>query len=147
MAYAELCDIIEEQHDAFRNLEQHWVFKDTLDHQTPLKGGDPGYIGCPWSVDILWDDGTTPMEPLNSVAKDNPVSCANYAKEHDLLYTKGWKRFETIPNREMKMRRMSKHVQADDCRYEPVYMFAVQVPKSSKQALEFHSATLLSIAV
>jgi hypothetical protein len=54
MAYTELCDIIEEQHDdEFKNPERHWVFKDIFDHQGPLKPGDPGYIGCPWNVEIL----------------------------------------------------------------------------------------------
>jgi hypothetical protein len=77
------------------------------------------------------------MEPLNSVAKDDPVSCARYAKEHDLFNTEGWKRFKRIANREKKMRQMAKHVQAYDCRHGPVYMFGVQVPKSTKQALEF----------
>jgi hypothetical protein len=54
MAYTELCDIIEEQHDdEFKNPERHWVFKDILSHQGPLLSGDPGYIGWPWKFNIL----------------------------------------------------------------------------------------------
>jgi hypothetical protein len=54
MAYTDLCDIIEDQHDdEFKNPERHWVFKDILDHQGRLKSGDPGYIGCLWNVEIL----------------------------------------------------------------------------------------------
>jgi hypothetical protein len=52
-----------------------------------LKSGDSWYIDFPWNVEILWDDGTTSMEPLNNVAKDDPVSCSRYAKEYDLLTT------------------------------------------------------------
>jgi hypothetical protein len=32
---------------------------------------------------------------------------------------------------------MAKHVDAYDCRRGPVYMFCVQVPKSTKQAFDF----------
>jgi hypothetical protein len=73
MAYTELCNIIEEQHDGddeFKNPERHWVVKDILGHQKPLEIGDPEYIGFPWNVKILWDDGTTSMEPLIILAKD-----------------------------------------------------------------------------
>ena len=77
------------------------------------------------------------MEPLNSVAKDDPVSCARYAKENDRLYTEGWKRLKTIINRVKKMRQMAKHVHAYDYMHGPVYMFGGQVLKSAKQALEF----------
>jgi hypothetical protein len=101
MAYTELCDIIENQHDGqFKNPERHCIFKDILGYQGTLKSGDPGNIFCPWNVEIRWDDGTTSMEPLNSVAKDDPVSCARYTEEHDLLNTEGWKQFERIANRE-----------------------------------------------
>jgi hypothetical protein len=78
------------------------------------------------------------MEPLNNVAKDDPVSCARYAKEHDLLNTEDWKIFKRFVNREKKMHQMTKYVHAYDCRHGPVYMFGVQVPKSTKQSLEFH---------
>jgi hypothetical protein len=52
-----------------------------------IENHDPEYIGCPWNVKILLDYSTTLMEPLNSIAKDDPVSCAKYAKENDLLNT------------------------------------------------------------
>jgi hypothetical protein len=90
MAYTELCDSIEDQHDdEFKDPERRWVCKDILGHQGPLKNGDPGYIGCPWNVEIIWKNDTTPMEPLKSVAKDDPVSWARYAKKHGLLNTEG----------------------------------------------------------
>jgi hypothetical protein len=77
------------------------------------------------------------MEPMNSVAKDDHVSCARFAKEHDLLNTRGWKRFKRSANREKKMCQMTKHVHAYNCSHVPVYIFGVQVPKSTKQAIEF----------
>jgi hypothetical protein len=137
LSYTELCDIIEQQHeDELNNSKRHWVFKEILEHQGPLEPSDPEYNDSPWNVKILWDDGTTSVEPLNSVAKDNPVSYAKYAKENDLLNTEGWKRFKQIANREKKMHHMAKHVQAYHCQHGPVYMFGVEVPKSAKHALE-----------
>jgi hypothetical protein len=37
MACTELCDIIEDQHDAEFCPERHWVFKDILGHQGSLQ--------------------------------------------------------------------------------------------------------------
>ena len=137
LSYTELSDIIEEQHeDEFKNPERHWVFKDILEHIGPLKPSDPQYNGSTWMVKILWDDGTTSIEPLNTVAKDDPVSCAKYAKEHDLLSTPGWKRFNKIAKRDKVMRRMMKSVQRFNQKRGPVYMFGVQVPKNVKEARE-----------
>jgi hypothetical protein len=40
MAYTELCDIIEGQHDdEFNKPVRHWVFKDIVGHQGPFKSG------------------------------------------------------------------------------------------------------------
>jgi hypothetical protein len=32
-------------------------------------------------------------EPLKTIAADDPVTCAEYAKENILLDTEGWKKF------------------------------------------------------
>ena len=40
---------------------------------------------------VQWEDGSTTYEPLNIFAKDDPITCAMYAKEHNLLDTVGWK--------------------------------------------------------
>jgi hypothetical protein len=34
------------------------------------------------------------MDPLDLIASDDPVTCAEYEKENDLLDTAGWKRFK-----------------------------------------------------
>jgi hypothetical protein len=57
--------------------------------------------------------------------------------EHDLLNTEGWKRFKIVATREKKMHQMTEHVHAYNCRHGPVYMFGVQVPRSTKKAFEF----------
>jgi hypothetical protein len=47
-----------------------------------------------------WDGGEITREPLKIVAPDDPVSCAIYARENDLLYKPVWKRFKQVAKRE-----------------------------------------------
>jgi hypothetical protein len=45
-------------------------------------------------------------EPLQVIAKDNPVTCAIDAKENYFLYIDGWKQFKSIVKRQKKYIRM-----------------------------------------
>ena len=49
-----------------------------------------------WQVEVTWLDGSRTWELLSIIAVDDPVSCARYAKENDLLNTQGWKRFQQL---------------------------------------------------
>ena len=40
---------------------------------------------------VEWESGEVTYEPLTLISKDDPISCAVYAKKHDLLDTTGWK--------------------------------------------------------
>ena len=40
-----------------------------------------------------WETGEITYEPLSIIAADDPVTCAAYAKENDLLALEGWHRF------------------------------------------------------
>jgi hypothetical protein len=42
---------------------------------------------------VAWETGETTYEPLRAIAADDPVSCAEYAKENNLLDTEGRKQF------------------------------------------------------
>jgi hypothetical protein len=50
--------------------------------------------------------GEITSEPLKVIAADNPVSCAIYAGENDLLDKPDWKRIKHIAKREKKFTRM-----------------------------------------
>ena len=45
---------------------------------------------------VEWENGETTTEPLHLIAADDPVTCAIYAKDNDLLDKEGWKRFKGI---------------------------------------------------
>ena len=75
-----------------------------LKHEGPLRPSDDGYKGCKWNVLVKWSTGEETWEPLNIFAQITPVTCASYAKRHDLLNTPGWKRFKS---HDLRMRRLN----------------------------------------
>ena len=46
---------------------------------------------------VEWETGEITDEPLSVIAADDPVTCTEYAKKHDLLHLDGWKRLNTLP--------------------------------------------------
>ena len=59
-----------------------------------------------YNVMIEWEDGSRTFEPLGIIAKDDPVTCAKYANENDLLNTKGWTQFRSLARRDKKLERL-----------------------------------------
>ena len=45
---------------------------------------------------VEWETGEITDEPQTLIADDDPVTCAEYAKKHDLLHLDGWKRLKHI---------------------------------------------------
>ena len=66
------------------------------------------YNGSAYNVMVKWEDGHVLSKPLELVAADDPVLCALYAKQNNLLHLDGWKRFKKIADREKKLLRMVK---------------------------------------
>ena len=63
IAYTELSNIIEQQHDEDMEKEDFFTFKDILDHQGPLKSNDNNYKGSTYNVKVRWEDGSETWEP------------------------------------------------------------------------------------
>jgi len=61
-----------------------------------LKPSDPTYKGSKFNVMIEWENGEVTSEPLSIIGADDPVTCAIYAKENNLLDLDGWKQFKGI---------------------------------------------------
>lgn len=64
------------------------------------------YRGPLYNVKVLWEDNSETYEPLVERIKDDPVSCAFYARENHLLYTPGWKSLKRIAKCKKKFRCM-----------------------------------------
>jgi hypothetical protein len=76
-------------------------------------------------------------EPLNIFGKDDPVTCAVYAREHGLLEEEGWKRFKEIAKLEKMMLCMvnQSHIKAT-CN-APRYKFSYCIPCHYDEAMQF----------
>ena len=136
IAYSELSDIVERQHEAEANGEMDvWLFKGVLDHKGPLTSSSSHYKGSSYNVLVQWEDGTKTWEPLNIIAKDDPVTLAQYAKDHDLLDKPGWKFLRKIARREKLFKRMVNQARLKS-KKAVRYKFGVRVPRTVKEAIE-----------
>jgi hypothetical protein len=85
---------------------------------------------------VEWEDGSITYEPLTTIAADDPVTCALYAKEKGLLQTDGWKRFKNIAKNDKKLERMLNQSKLKSIKQSPIYKFSYQVPRNSREVAE-----------
>ena len=112
-----------------------WKFKKITGHEGPLTSSHPNYKGSMWNVRIEWETGEITSEPLSIISTDDPVTCAIYARENNLLELPGWKRFARLARRNKKMLRMVNQAKLRSYRRTPKYMYGYQVPNDYKEAL------------
>jgi hypothetical protein len=135
MSYVEINDLITEQMEQeLSNPDHQWTFKGILGHQGPLSKDSGNWKGSKYNVKVQWEDGSITYEPLNIFAKDDPITCAMYAKEHDLLETAGWKFLRKHARRTKKAERMIRQYKLKRVRRGPIYKFGVQVPRDWREA-------------
>ena len=70
------------------------------------------------------------------IAADDPVTCAEYAKKHDLLHLDGWKRLKHIAKNQKQLTRAINQFKIRQVRRSAVYQFGFLIPKDYKQALQ-----------
>jgi hypothetical protein len=80
-----------ESHD--NNDEIIWKFCQIVAHEGPLKPSSPSWKGSTYNVFVKWETGGVTTEPLMIISADDPVTCAIYALENDLLDLPGWRQF------------------------------------------------------
>ena len=90
MSYNQLMDYIQKGTDAEEDPDSLFKFRDIVAHQGPLESTDPNHKGSKYNVMVEWESGEVTYEPLTLISKDDPITCAVYAKKHDLLDTTGW---------------------------------------------------------
>ena len=114
-----------------------FTFRALIGHQGPLNPTDPNWKGSKFTVPVEWETGETTYETLSVVAPDHPVTCATYAKEHDLLHIDGWKRFRNLAKRDKALTRAVMQSKLRQVRRSNKCMFGYLIPRSYKKALEF----------
>ena len=70
---------------------------------------------------IKWETWEITSDPLSVIASDDPVTCAIYAKQNDLLNVEGWRRFKNIAKRQKKLLRMANQAKLRSFRLDPIY--------------------------
>jgi hypothetical protein len=86
-------------------------------------------------VMVEWETGEITTEPLNIIAADDPVTCALYARDNNLLEEAGWLRFKSIAKRQTKLLRMVNQAKLRSYRTAPKYQYGYEVPKSYSHAV------------
>ncbi|CAJ1964462.1 unnamed protein product [Cylindrotheca closterium] len=92
-------------------------------------------MGSTYNVTIEWENGEITPKPLSIIGADDPVACAIYARENNLLGLPGWKRFRSIAKKEKKLLRLINQAKLRSFRAAPRYMYGFEIPKDYKDAL------------
>ncbi|MEL7196406.1 MAG: reverse transcriptase domain-containing protein, partial [Bacteroidota bacterium] len=132
LTYNKVMDFISKQNED----DTLWKFKRITAHQGPLRSNHPDYRGSAYNVLVEWENGESTYEPLSIIAADDPVTCAIYAKENDLLDTPGWIRFKPIAKRHKKYLRVVNQAKLRSFRSAPKYKYGFEVPRNYKHAME-----------
>ena len=69
--------------------QELFKFRAIIGNQDPLVASDPEWKGSKYNVQVEWETGEITFEPLSVIAADDPVTCAAYAKQNDLLAVEG----------------------------------------------------------
>jgi hypothetical protein len=85
---------------------------------------------------VEWENGEIMTEPLSVIAANNPVTCAVYAREHDLLDVEGWRHFRNLAKREKHFLRLVKQAKMKSYRQSLKYKFGYRIPKDYKETLK-----------
>jgi hypothetical protein len=85
MTYNQIMDHIEQwEEDAIV-----WRFKQIAGYEGPLTKNHPMWKGSIYNVRVEWENGEITDEPMTTIAADDPVTCAIYAKDKNLLDVPG----------------------------------------------------------
>ena len=79
------------------------------------------------------------FEPLSIIAADDPVTCAAYAKENDLLALEGWHRFRSLAKKDKVLAIAIKQSKIRQVRRSQTYMFGYLITRNYMEAMQFDS--------
>ena len=135
MSYNQLMDYIQKGTDAEEDPDSLFKFRDIVAHQGPLESTDPNHKGSKYNVMVEWESGEVTYEPLTIISKDDPITCAVYAKKHDLLDTTGWKHLKRYAKTSKRLIRAVKQSRIRQVRASARYQHGFQVPKDYNDAM------------
>ena len=119
--------------------QELYRFGAIIGHQGPLLASDPDWKGNKYNVQVEWETGEITFEPLSIIAADDPVTCAVYAKENDLLALEGCHRFRCLAKTDKELARVIKQSKIRQVRRSQTYMFGYLIPRNYMEAMQFDS--------
>ena len=135
MSYNQLMDYIQKGTDAEEDPDSLFKFRDIVAHQGPLESTDPNHKGSKYNVMVEWESGEVTYEPLTLISKDDSITCAVYAKKHDLLDITGWKHLKRYAKTSKRLIRAVKQSRIRQVRVSARYQHGFQVPKDYNDAI------------
>ena len=140
ISYNQLLEHLENAQDHDMGMDQElFKFRAIIGHQGPLLASDPDWKGSKYNVQVEWETGEITFEPLSIIAADDPVTCAAYAKENDLLALEGWRRFRSLAKKDKVLARAIKQSKIRQVRRYQTYMFGYLIPRNYMEAMQFDS--------
>ena len=134
MSYNQLMDYIQKGTDAEEDPDSLFKFRDIVAHQGPLESTDPNHKGSKYNVMVEWESEEVTYEPLALISKDDPITCAVYAKKHDLLDTTGWKHLKRYAKTSKRLIRAVKQSRIRQVKASARYQHGFQVPRDYNDA-------------
>jgi Reverse transcriptase (RNA-dependent DNA polymerase) len=136
VSYNEIVEWINNQDNTpLMGPEPFYKFRSIIGHQGPISSNHKDYKGSPYNLLIEWENGESTYEPLESIAQDDPVTCAAYAKKNNLLGTYGWKRFKRIADQGDTLVRVANQA-IRQSRRAMISKFGYRVPRNHNEAVE-----------
>ena len=140
ISYNQLLEHLENAQDNDMSMDQDlYRFRAIIGHQGPLLASDPDWKGSKYNVQVEWETGEITFEPLSIIAADDPITCAEYAKENDLLALDGWRRFRSLAKKDKVLARAIKQSKIRQVRRSQTYMFGYLIPRTYMDAIQFDS--------
>ena len=121
------------------NGSRTYRFRAIIGHKGPLLASDPEWKGSKYNVQIEWKTREITFELLSIIAADDPVACAAYAKENDLIALEGWHRFRNLAKKDKGLARAIKQSKIRQVRRSQTYMFGYLIPSNYMEAMQFDS--------
>ena len=85
---------------------------------------------------IECENGEVTAEPLQVIALDDPVTCANYAKENNCLGLPGWKRFKPLAKHQKKFTQLINQAKLWAFNTAPQHKYGFEVTHSYSYAIK-----------
>ena len=132
ISYNQLLEQLENAQDHDMGMDQElYRFRTIIGHQGPLLASDPDWKGSEYNVKVEWETGEITFECLSIIAADDPVTCAAYAKENDLLALEGWRRFRSLAKKDKDLARAIKQRKIRQVRISQTYMLGTASPETT----------------